>query len=341
MKRTIPLLTLLASIALVGCGSDTKAKSGGAGRQNFQLLNVSYDPTRELWKDLNGAFIPKYEQETGNSVKIKQSHGGSSSQARSVIDGLEADVVSLALWQDTDQIRKKGLIKDGWEELLPNRSLPYTSTIVFVVRQGNPKGIKDWSDLVKSGVEIITPDPKSSGNGKLAFLGAWGSVIIGGGNEDQATEFVTQLYKQVPVLDTGARGATTTFAQKGLGDVHLTWENEAYLEVEEAKGGLEIVYPSVSILAEPYVAVVDLNVDRSKNRAVAEAYLKFLYTNEGQEIIAKHYYRPTNAETIAKHRDRFKALKLFPITDIAKSWDDAQSRFFAEGAVFDTINTSK
>jgi len=280
--------------------------------------------------------MPPSCRPTRNLVKIKQSHGGSSSQARSVIDGLEADVVSLALWQDTDQLRKKGLIKDGWEERFPNRSLPYTSTIVFVVRNGNPKGIKDWPDLVKPGIEIITPDPKTSGNGKLAFLSAWGSVIAGGGTEEQAKEFVTQLYKQVPVLDAGARGATVTFAQKGLGDVHLTWENEAHLEVKE-NSDLEIVYPGVSILAEPHVAIVDSNVDRKKNREAAEAYLKFLYTPEGQEIIAKHYYRPTNADVIAKHRDRFKELKLFPITDIAKNWEDAQTKFFAEGAIFDSI----
>ncbi len=339
MKLT-SLMILLASVSFTaGCGSESKPQVGGAGgasSQHYELLNVSYDPTRELWKELNAAFAPAFQKETRNLVKIKQSHGGSSSQARSVIDGLKADVVSLALWQDTDQIRKKGLIKDGWEERFPNRSLPYTSTIVFVVRNGNPKGIKDWSDLVKPGVEIITPDPKTSGNGKLAFLSAWGSVIVGGGTEDQAKEYVTQLYKQVPVLDAGARGATVTFAQKGLGDVHLTWENEAHLEVKE-NADLQIVYPSTSILAEPHVAIVDANVDRKKNREVAEAYLKFLYTAEGQEIIAKHYYRPTNADVIAKHRDRFQELKLFPITDIAKSWDDAQTKFFAEEAIFDSI----
>ncbi|MFO1020991.1 MAG: sulfate ABC transporter substrate-binding protein [Planctomycetales bacterium] len=307
----------------------------------MELLNVSYDPTRELWKDLNAAFIPHYAKETGVQVKVKQSHGASGSQARAVVDGLEADVVTLALWPDTDQLRKKGLIKEGWESKFGNRSLPYTSTIVFVVRKGNPKGIKDWADLLKPGVEVVTPNPKTSGNGKMAFLGAWGSVIKGGGDEAKATEFVKKLYdtKKVPVLDTGARGSTTTFAQKGIGDVHLTWESEAYLEVKEAGNDLEIVYPPTSVLAEPHVAVVDKNVDAKGSRAAAEAYLNFAYTEAGQEIIAKHYYRPADPKVFAKYKSQFPDLKIYPATDLAKSWEELQKKFFADGGVFDSIYT--
>ena len=336
---------LLLSVLFLGCNSGSTPNSGtsnsGKSGVAVNLLNVSYDPTRELWKELNSSFAAARSKETGDTVTIKQSHGGSGSQARSVIDGLEADVVSLALWSDTDQLRKKGLIKEGWEDRFPNRSLPYTSTIVFVVRKGNPKGIKDWPDLVKPGIEIITPSPKTSGNGKLAFLAAWGSVILNGGTEDQAKEFITQIYQRTPTLEAGARGATTTFAQKGQGDVHLTWENEAHLEVAESKGDLEIIYPSRSFLAEPHVAVVDDYAGKKGTSEVAEAYLKFLYTQEGQEIIAKHFYRPTNADVLAKHRNQFPEIKLFSITEISKGWDDAQARFFAEGALFDTIYQSK
>lgn len=336
---------LLLSVLFLGCNSGSIPNSGtsnsGKSGVAVNLLNVSYDPTRELWKDLNSSFVAARSKETGDTVTIKQSHGGSGSQARSVIDGLEADVVSLALWSDTDQLRKKGLIKEGWEDRFPNRSLPYTSTIVFVVRKGNPKGIKDWPDLVKPGIEIITPSPKTSGNGKLAFLAAWGSVILNGGTEDQAKEFITQIYQRTPTLEAAARGATTTFAQKGKGDVHLTWENEAHLEIAESKGDLEIIYPSSSFLAEPHVAVVDENAGKKGTSEVAEAYLKYLYTPEGQEIIAKHFYRPTNAEVLAKHRQQFPEIKLFSITEISKGWDDAQARFFAEGALFDTIYQSK
>ncbi len=343
--RFAAVSALLLSVLFLGCNSGTSpsfgTSSSGKSGVTVNLLNVSYDPTRELWKEINSSFAAARSKETGDTVTIKQSHGGSGSQARSVIDGLEADVVSLALWSDTDQLRKKGLIKDGWEDRFPNRSLPYTSTIVFVVRKGNPKGIKDWPDLVKPGIEIITPSPKTSGNGKLAFLAAWGSVILNGGTEDQAKEFITQIYQRTPTLEAAARGATTTFAQKGQGDVHLTWENEAYLEVAESKGDLEITYPSRSFLAEPHVAVVDENAGKKGTSEVAEAYLKFLYTQEGQEIIAKHFYRPTNPDVLAKHRQQFPEIKLFSITEISKGWDDAQARFFAEGALFDTIYQSK
>jgi sulfate/thiosulfate-binding protein len=316
-----------------GCGGGSTA-----GEQaSVQLLNVSYDPTRELWRDLNTRFIKRLRAESGTEVSIKQSHAGSSSQARAVIDGLEADVVTLALWSDVDAIRKRGLIKEGWQERLPNHSLAYFSTIVFVVRQGNPKGIKDWPDIVKPDVVVITPNPKTSGNGKLSFLAAWGSVIQAKGSEQAAREFVTRLYKQAPVLETGARGATTTFAQRGLGDVHLTWENEAHLEVEESGDALEIVYPPHSIRAEPYIAVVDANADRKGTRTISEKYLKFLYTDEGQETIARHFYRPTDEAVLAKHADLFPKIDLFSITTIAASWDAAQEKFFADGGVFDAI----
>lgn len=335
------ILLLLPAWGLAsGCSSESSGKvtAGGKG-ESVELLNVSNDPTRELWKDINQVFVPKFEAEHGGKLTIKQSHGGSSSQARQVIDGLDADVVALGLWPDTDQLRKSGLIKDGWEERLPNHSLPYTSTIVFVVRKGNPKNIKDWSDLVKPGVEVITPNPKTSGNGRLSFLAAWGHVVLNGGTEDQAREFVAKMYRNAPVLDTGARGSTITFAQKLIGDVHLTWENEAHLEVAEAKGELDVVFPPMSILADPPVAVVDTNVDRKGTREAAEAYLQFLYTPEGQAIFAKHFYRPSDPAVFEQHKDKFPEIKLFPVTDIAASWDEAQGKFFSDSGVFDAIYT--
>jgi sulfate/thiosulfate-binding protein len=338
-SRSSVFLLAVTCLVLTGCGTEASSSANDVGSSggSVQLLNVSYDPTRELWKDLNRAFEGEAKGQTGQVVTVKQSHGASGSQARAVIDGLEADVVSLALWTDTEQIHRKGLIKDGWEDAFPNRSLPYTSTIVFVVRKGNPKVIREWSDLVRPGLQIITPNPKTSGNGKLAFLAGWGSVVLNGGTDADARAFVTTLYKQVPVLDTGARGATTTFSQKDIGDVHLTWENEAHLEIKEAKGDLELVYPSMSILAEPHVALVDQNVDRRGTRDAAQKYLEFLYTSEGQAIIARHFYRPSDAAVLEKHRASFPDLRLFRITEISKGWDDAQSRFFADGAEFDKI----
>lgn len=326
MRRTA--MGFLGLVLLAGCGSS---------RSDGELLNVSYDPTRELWRDINALFEKKHEAETGKKLTVRQSHGGSSSQARAVIDGLEADVVTLALWSDTDAIRKKGLINSGWEEKLPNRSLPYLSTIVFVVRKGNPKGVKDWPDLVRGDVKVITPNPKTGGNGKLSFIAAWGAALVRGGTEKDAEEYVRELYARVPVLDQAARAATVTFARKNIGDVHLTWENEAHLEVQEAKGELEIVYPKASIRAEPHVAVVDVNVDRKGTRDAAEAYLQLLFTPEAQEIIAKHNYRPTDKEVLKRHQERFPAIELFPITRVAKDFDDAAERFFAEGGVFDRI----
>jgi sulfate/thiosulfate transport system substrate-binding protein len=338
MKLTlVRALRLILAVSVVG----VLAAPGpvAAADKSVELLNASYDPTRELWKALNAKFIPQYEKKAGIKLSIKQSHGGSAGQARSVIEGLEADVVTLAIWGDTDAIRKAGLIKGDWAEKFPNGSLPYYSTIVFVVRKGNPKGVKDWPDLVKKGVEVITPSPKTSGNGKLSFLSAWGSVIKAGGSESDAQRYVTELYQHVPVLDTGARGATVTFSQKGIGDVHLTWENEAHLEIAESKGELEIIYPSTAIRAEPRVAIVDAVVDQKGTRKVAEAYLNYLYTDEAQEIIAKNYYRPSKPETLKAYAKNFPNLKLFAIKEIAKSWDDADARFFAEGGVFDKVFT--
>jgi sulfate transport system substrate-binding protein len=322
-------LVVLVGVAL-GLG-------GGCGKQR-ELLNASYDPTREVFKELNEAFVKDYESRTGESWSINVANAGSGSQARAVVDGLPADVVTLALHGDIDAIRKKGLIHDGWEDRLPHRSLPWFSTIVFVVRKGNPRGIHDWPDLVQGDVQVITPNPKISGNGRLSFLAAWGSVVVKGGSKEEARAFVTRLYQHVPVLDAGARGATATFSQKKIGDVHLTWENEAYLEVEEAGGDLEIVYPkSGSIRAEPPVAVVDANVDRKGTRPVAEAYLKFLYTPAAQRIIARHKYRPSDEAIQAEFRKELPPLELFPVTAVAKDWEDAQQKFFADQGVFDRI----
>ena len=329
IHRFFAVVAVASAAVVPGCRGD--------GDASVALLNVSYDPTRELWRDVNEAFIAAYAKESGIELTINQSHGGSSTQARAVIDGLEADVVTLASFLDTDQIRKAGLIDDGWIDELPHHSLPYTSTIVFVVRRGNPKQIHDWPDLVKPDVQIITPNPKTSGNGYLAFFAAWGSVVLRGGSDEDAVTFVTALYEHVPVLDSGARGAATTFVQKQIGDVHLAWENEAYLEVREAKGDLDVVYPPISILAEPYVAVVDGNVDGRKTRAAAQAYLEFVYTAQAQELVAKHYYRPSDPDVAKKHEATFPAMRRFAVTEIAADFPAAHKRFVAEGGVFDSI----
>jgi sulfate transport system substrate-binding protein len=333
----------VATLALWGCNSNAEAFAATRrpAVEPVELLNCSYDPTRELWRELNEKFSASYEKQTRTRVTVKQSHGGSSTQARAVIDGLDADVVTLASYLDTEAISKRGLIKPGWVDRLPNRSLPYTSTIVFVVRKGNPKGIKDWPDLVKPGIQVITPNPKTSGNGYLAFFSAWGSVVLRGGSRDEAVRYVTRLYQQVPVLDSGARGATTTFVQKQIGDVHLAWENEAQLEVREAKGELGVVYPPISIRAEPHVAVVDATVDLKSTRKVAEAYLKFTYSDEAQEIVARHFYRPTSEAVLKRHAAEFPPISLFPITDIARDFSDAHKQFIAEGGVFDVIYKPK
>jgi sulfate transport system substrate-binding protein len=312
-----------------------------AGDASTQLLNVSYDPTRELFQDINQQFVAKYFQETGKKLTIQQSHGGSSRQARAVIDGAPADVVTLALSSDVDALRKRGLIAADWATRLPNHSQPFTSTIVFVVRKGNPRAIKDWPDLIRPGISVITPNPKTSGNGKLSVLAAWGSVISRGGTEAQAIEYLKELYQHVPVLDTGARDATNTFTQEKLGDVHLTWENEALLEAAEYRGEVEIVYPPVSIRAEPSVAWVDVNAARRKTEAYAKAYLEFLFTDQAQETIAQHGYRPINPGILKKHGDRLPQIDLFAVTILAKDWDDAQQKFFADNGIFDVIHPVK
>ena len=302
------------------------------------LLNVSYDPTRELYQEFNAAFVKYWKGKTGQDVTVKQSHGGSGAQARSVIDGLDADVVTLALAYDTDAVAASGLINPGWQKKLPQNSTPYTSTIVFLVRKGNPKGIKDWGDLVKPGVQIITPNPKTSGGARWNYLAAWGYALKQpGGNATKARDFVTALFKQVPVLDSGARGATTTFVERGIGDVLLAWENEAYLALAETKDKVEIVAPSISILAEPAVAVVDKVVDRKKSRPVAEAYLQYLYSPEGQEIAAKNHYRPRDEKVAAKYANSFAKVKLFTIDDTFGGWQTTQKTHFADGGTFDQI----
>ncbi len=305
---------------------------------DVSLLNVSYDPTRELYVDFNKAFIAAYQKETGKSVEIKQSHGGSGSQARSVIDGLQADIVTLALAYDIDAIANKGLLATDWQKRLPQNSSPYTSTIVFLVRKGNPKTIKDWDDLVKSGVSVITPNPKTSGGARWNYLAAWGYAEKKFGSEDKVKKFVGDIYKNVPVLDTGARGSTVTFVERGVGDVLLAWENEAFLALKEfGKDKFEIVVPSVSILAEPPVAVVDKVVDKKGTRAVAEAYLKYWYTKEAQDIAGRNYYRPTDPEIAKKYAEAFPKVELFKIDDVFGGWTKAQKTHFADGGVFDQI----
>ncbi|HVX79253.1 MAG TPA: sulfate ABC transporter substrate-binding protein [Bradyrhizobium sp.] len=305
---------------------------------DITLLNVSYDPTRELYADFNKAFSAAYLKQTGKSVEIKQSHGGSGAQARAVIDGLQADVVTLALAYDIDAIAAKGLIARDWQKRLPQNASPYTSTIVFLVRKGNPKGIRDWDDLVKPGISVITPNPKTSGGARWNYLAAWGYALKKYGSADRAKQFVADIYKNVPVLDTGARGSTVTFVERGVGDVLLAWENEAFLAQREfGKDKFEIVAPSLSILAEPPVAVVDAVADKKGTRAVAEAYLKYWYTREGQEIAARNSYRPRDPEIARKHENDFAKVELFTIDDVFGGWTKAQQEHFSDGGIFDQI----
>ena len=305
---------------------------------DVNLLNVSYDPTRELYVDFNKAFATAYQKETGKSVEIKQSHGGSGSQARAVIDGLQADVVTLALAYDVDAIAAKGLVATDWQKRLPQNASPYTSTIVFLVRKGNPKGIKDWDDLIKRGVAVITPNPKTSGGARWNYLAAWGFAQKKLGSVDKAKQFIANLYQNVPVLDTGARGATVTFAERGVGDVLLAWENEALLAQREfGKDKFEIVVPPQSILAEPPVALVDKVVDKKGTRSVADAYLQYWYSKEGQEIAARNFYRPRDPEIAKKYENSFAKVELFTIDDVFGGWTRAQKEHFAEGGVFDQI----
>ncbi|MVW78977.1 sulfate ABC transporter substrate-binding protein [Bordetella sp. 02P26C-1] len=304
------------------------------------LLNVSYDPTRELYRAIDEAFVKHYQDKAGVSLNIRQSHGGSGKQARSVIDGLDADVVTLALAYDIDAIAAKGLLPQDWQRRLPLNSSPYTSTIVFLVRKDNPKNIRDWSDLTKDGIEVITPNPKTSGGARWNYLAAWAYALAqNNGDENKAREFVAELFKHVPVLDTGARGSTTTFVERGVGDVLLAWENEAFLALEElGPDKFDIVVPSMSILAEPPVALVDRNVDRKGTRAAAQAYLEYLYTPEAQEIIARNFYRPTDKQVAEKYSQRFPQVKLVTIDDpIFGGWQKAQQTHFSDGGTFDQI----
>jgi sulfate transport system substrate-binding protein len=307
------------------------------------ILNVSYDPTRELYQDFNKSFAALWKSKSGDDLKIKQSHGGSGKQARAVIDGLAADVVTLALAYDIDEIANRGFIAKDWQKRLPNSSAPYTSTIVLLVRKGNPKNIKDWNDLARPGISVITPNPKTSGGASWNHLAAWGYALKQpGGNEKTAQEFLSKVYKNVPVLDSGARGSTTTFVERGIGDVLLTWENEALLAIKElGPEKVEIVVPSLSILAEPPVTIVDKVVDRRGTRKVAEAYLQHLYSDEGQEIAGKHYYRPTNEKIAAKYASQFPKLKLLTVNEIAGGWTKAQKAHFADGGIFDQIYLPK
>ena len=334
LRRTI-LLSLLALGLSPACS--TESKPNGATAKEVKLLNVSYDPTRELYAAVNAAFAKEWEAKTGQKVTIEQSHGGSGKQARAVIDGLEADVVTLALAYDVNAIAKAGLINADWATKLPHRAAPYTSTIVFLVRKGNPKGIHDWADLVKEGVQVITPNPKTSGGARWNYLAAWGYAQQQNGNDPgQALEFVRALFKNVPVLDSGARGATTTFVERGIGDVLLAWENEALLAVDKIGADkVELVVPSVSIVAEPPVAVVDDVVDKHGTREVATAYLNFLYSPEGQRIAAANYYRPADPSVT---NAKFTAVKLFTIDDVFGGWTKAQAAHFDDGAQFDKLS---
>jgi sulfate/thiosulfate-binding protein len=329
MKTFLRLFVLLVAASLVSC---VQAKE-------IKLLNVSYDPTRELYQDVNEAFAKQWKEKTGDTITIQQSHGGSGKQARAVIDGLEGDVVTLALAYDIDAIAEKGhLIAADWQKRLPDNSTPYTSTIVFLVRKGNPKGIKDWDDLVKPGVSVVTPNPKTSGGARWNYLAAWGYALKKNNNDQaKAKDFVSKLFRNVPILDTGARGATTTFVQRGIGDVLIAWESEALLSLKDSGDKFELVTPSISVLAEPPVAWVDRVVKRHDSAEVAKAYLEFLYSPEGQEIAAKNFYRPRSEAVAKKYADKFPKLTLFTIDDVFGGWQKAQKAHFDSDGTFDQI----
>lgn len=329
------LPVLAALLALSSCSRH----DGSAEGAPLKLLNVSYDPTREFYADVNRAFTAKWEKETGRKIEIQQSHGGSGKQARSVIDGLEADIVTLALAGDIDILHKEAkLLPEDWQAKLPDHSAPYTSTIVFVVRKGNPKAVKDWGDLVNPGIGVITPNPKTSGGARWNYLAAWAwAEKTFAGDQARVLDYMTRLFKNVPVLDTGARGSTTTFAQRRIGDVFLSWENEAHLIEKEFPGQTEVIYPSLSILAEPPVAVVSKNTTKHGTTEAAEAYLKFLYTDEAQELAGRHFYRPRNKDIAAKFADKLPALPLVSIDSAFGGWNQAQKTHFADGGTFDRI----
>ncbi|SFS71117.1 sulfate ABC transporter substrate-binding protein [Paenibacillus sp. 453mf] len=327
------LLAASLAASLTACGS------GNADSGSLKLLNVSYDPTRELYEQYNAAFAAYWEKEKGQKVTINESHGGSGKQSRSVIDGLKADVVTLALGYDIDAIEEAGLIDAGWQDEYELNSSPYTSTIVFLVRKGNPKDIQDWDDLIKEGVEVITPNPQTSGGARWNYLAAWGYALKQNNNDEaKAKEFITELFKHTPVLDTGARGSTTTFVERGIGDVLLAWENEALLSIkEQGVDKFDIVYPSISILAEPPVAVVDKNVDRNGTREAAEAYLEYLYSEEGQKIAAENFYRPTLPSVAEQYTESFPELELFTLNDVFGTWKETQEKHFSEDGIFSQI----
>jgi sulfate/thiosulfate-binding protein len=332
--RWLDVVAVVAALAAFGAISAKNLPRGG----HDSLLNVSYDPTRELYLTLNEQFVANYADRTGRHLNILQSHGGSSRQAHAVVDGTEpADVVTLGLYSDIETLRKRGLIAAGWAQRLPHHSQPYTSTIIFVVRAGNPRHIRDWPDLLQAGVEIITPNPKTSGNGKLSALAAWGAIVLRGGTDAEARNYLEQFYRHVPVLDAGARGAATTFAVQEIGDVQLTWENEALRETADSHGKLQIVYPSRSILAEPYVAWVDENVRRDGKQLEAQAYLEFLFSDAAQQTMARLGYRPFKQAALEKAGVHLPPMSLFPITAIARDWDDAQEKFFGENGIIDTV----
>jgi sulfate/thiosulfate transport system substrate-binding protein len=340
MLRTLSAAILAAgSLALASCSSESPTPGDTAAARSVTLLNVSYDPTRELYVDYNKAFASYWKQKSGQDVRISQSHGGSGKQARAVIDGLQADVVTLGLAGDVDALVTQGkLLAADWEQRLPDHSAPYTSTIVFLVRKGNPKGIKDWADLARPGIAVVTPNPRTSGGARWNYLAGWSWALKQpGGSEETAKEFLRKVYKNTPVLDTGARAALTTFAQRGVGDVLISWENEAYLAMKEfGAGKLEVVVPTVSILAEPSVAVVDKVVLRHNTKPIAEEYLKYLYSPEGQEIAARNFYRPRDAQVAAKYASQFPAITMTTIKDFG-GWAQAQSKHFSDGGVFDQI----
>lgn len=348
--KSIPVLLLFVMIAavLASCGSDNNAVGQADGESTaktakpIELLNVSYDPTRELYEAFNQSFAAYWEQQTGGTVTIKQSHGGSGKQARSVIDGLEADVVTLALGYDIDEIAEAGLLRTDWQSAFDQNSTPYTSTIVFLVRKGNPKNIQDWDDLIRDDIEVITPNPKTSGGARWNYLAAWGYAAQQYGNDEaKIKDFMKKLFANVPVLDSGARGATTTFVEKKIGDVLLAWENEAFLAQKElGPGKFDIVAPSLSILAEPSVAVVQANAAKHGTEEVAKAYLEFLYTPEGQDVIARNFYRPRDPSVEARYRDRFPQMQLLTIDGDFGGWRKAQERFFSDGGVFDRISAA-
>ena len=328
MKSSLASLALLATLSV-----------GSVHAAQIELLHVSYDPTRELYQEYNGAFAKYWKAQSGDEVVVSQSHGGSGKQARAVADGLEADVVSLALAYDINAISRSGLIAPDWQQRLANHSAPFTSTVVFLVRKGNPKQIKDWGDLTRDDIAIITPNPKTSGGARWNYLAAWGYALKQSGSEAGAKEYIRQLYQRVKVLDSGARGATTSFVERGLGDVLLAWENEAYLVLNQpgARDQFELVTPSVSILAEPPVAVVDKVAKKHGTEAVANAYLEHLYSTEGQQIAGKHYYRPSNPAVAAQYAQQFAKLELFTVQELEGDWDKAQKKHFARGGIFDQI----